>query len=79
MKLLTYLIIVVVSAFIGYKIAQRKILSAAIPENIMPIVAEIRIQINAIENKLATSLTAQEKADLQLQKEKLVKLLSQFQ
>lgn len=79
MRILITLAIIIVAAYLGYKLAEITITNKQIKSNIVPIVDELKIQLGAIQTKLEDpSLTADQKKALQNQMNNILGLLGQF-
>lgn len=77
MRILIYLAIAVVAAYLGYKIAEITILNKQIKSNISPIVNELKVQLTAIQTSLQNA-TPEQKAKLEEQKTRIIDLLAKF-
>lgn len=78
MRLLIYLAIAVVAAYLGYKLAEITIANKQIKSNIQPIVDELKTQLSAIQTSITNSTTPEEKASLQAKKDTIINLLAKF-
>lgn len=78
MRILIYLAIGVVAAYLGYKIAEVTILNKQIKSNLRPIVDELRMQLTAIQNGLENTISEEERAKLVAQKNNILNLLAKF-
>lgn len=77
MRLLIYLGIAIIAAYIGYKIAEITILNKQIKSNVQPIVDELRLQLTTIQNSIQNA-SPEEKVKLEIQKKNIVELLAKF-
>lgn len=78
MRILIYLAIAIVAAYLGYKIAEITINNKRIKSSIQPIVEELRIQLQAINTEIDNSTTNEQRAKLEAQKLRIIELLSKF-
>jgi hypothetical protein len=78
MRILIYLAIAIVAAYMGYKIAEVTILNKQIKSNVQPIVDELRLQLTALQNSIQGNISPEEKAKLEAQKQNILSLLAKF-
>lgn len=78
MRILVYLLIAAFAFYLGYKISEIIVSNKGIKSNIIPIVDELKIQLKAIQEKLNSDITADQKVELEAQKNKILDLLGKF-
>lgn len=79
MKVLIIVAIAIISAYLGYKLAQYRDNQKKIADNIQPIVDELKNQLMALNTKLSSAtLTDAEKKELQTQQNNILTLLGNF-
>lgn len=78
MRILIYIAIAAIAFYLGYKMSEIAVLNKGIKSNIIPIVDELRIQLQAIQEKINTSLDESERAELEIQKNRILDLLAKF-
>lgn len=80
MRIVTYILIALFAGILGYKLAELIMANKQIKTNVQPIVDELKIQLQAIQDKLSNTqgLTSNEISDLQLKKDTIVDLLAKF-
>lgn len=78
MKILIYIVIAAAAFYLGYKISQVVVVSKGIKDNIIPIVEELKIQLKSVQEKLSMEITADQKIQLEEQKQRILDLLAKF-
>lgn len=78
MKLLVYIGVALIAAYLGYKISQYVTYSKEMKKNIIPIVDELKLELAAVEDKLKGDLSNEERAALTDRKNKILTLLGKF-